>query len=325
MKSLTVIARILVASLLASFAGLAAAQQTYPSKTIRFISPNPPGGGTSSLGRLVGLKMTEHWGQQVILDNRPGGNGFIGGEALAKSPPDGHTLMVISNTHVITPSLFPAPYDPINDFAPVATLASAEELLVLHPSVPANNLKEFIAYAKSRPGELNYGTSGAGAITRLAGALFDIMTGTKMQNIAYKGTGQALTDLLGGQVQLAYTNTITVTPHIKSGKLKAIAITGEKRSASLPQVPTFIESGLQGFDPKAWYGVVAPAGTPKPVVDKLSTEIARILAMPDIKERLEGEGADPFISTPEQFAALLKAEMAKFAQIIKTANIKPDQ
>lgn len=325
MKFPTAVARTLVACMLVSLVGVAVAQQAYPSKPIRLISPNPPGGGTSSLGRLVGLKLTEHWGQQVILDNRPGGNGFIGGEALAKSPPDGHTLMVMTSTHIITPSLFPAPYDPINDFAPVATLAVTEELLVLHPSVPANNLKEFIAYAKSKPGELNYGSSGAGAVTRLAGALFDIMTGTKMQNIAYKGTGQALTDLLGGQVQLTFTNTISVTPHIKSGKLKAIAITGERRSSVLPQVPTFTEAGLTGFDPKAWYGILAPARTPKGIVDKLSTEIARILAMPDIADRLSGEGADPFISTPEQFAALMRTDMAKFAQIIKTANIKPDQ
>jgi tripartite-type tricarboxylate transporter receptor subunit TctC len=317
--------RLLAAGILMASAVCATAQQAYPNKPIRFISPNPPGGGTSIIGRLVGQKFTDSWGQQVILENRPGGNGFIGGEALAKSPPDGHTLMVITSTFVITPALYPPPYDPIRDFAAVATLTNSELLLLVHPSVPANNLREFIALAKAKPGQLNYGSSGSGAITRLAGAFFDMMTGTRMQNISYKGTGQAMTDLLGGQVQLSFSVPPPAIPHVQAGKLRAIAVSGESRLSSLPQVPTFTEAGLSGFDVSSWYGLVAPAGTPKAVIDKLSAEIAKILVMPDIKEKIDAQGQDPFISTPERFAEIMKRDLAKYAKIIKDANIKTDE
>jgi len=318
------ISRLLTAGMFIVLSSPAVAQQAYPSKSIRFISPNPPGGGTTIMGRLVGQKLTESWGQQVILDNRPGGNGFIAGEILAKSPPDGHTIMVITTTHIITPLLYPPPYDAIKDFTAIASLAKTELVMVVHPSVPVANLREFIAFAKSKPGQLNYGSSGAGSNTRLAGALFDMLTGTSMQHISYKGTGQAMTDLLGGQIQLFFILPAAVIPHVAAGKLKAIAVSGDSRVAALPQVPTFTEAGLRGFEGRFWYGVLAPAGIPKAILDKLSTEISKILSMPDITAKITSQGLDPLISTPEHFSAMLKADTASFSKIIKAANIKAD-
>jgi len=322
MKTFTTIARLLSAGALIAVAGAAVAQQSYPSKPIRFIIPFPAGGPTEPLVRLVAQKLTESWGQPAIVEFRPGGNTIIGTEAVAKSPPDGYTIMQMSITHVVLPLLFPTPYDGIKDFAPVATLASTEYLLVLHPSVPANTLQEFIALAKSRPGQLNHSAAGNGTITHLGSELFISMAGVKIQNIPYKGAGPALTDLLGGQVQLSFQNPTSSIPHIKTGRLKAIAITGETRSSLLPQVPTFTEAGLPGFELTLWFGVLAPAGIPTPVVDKLAAEIAKILVMPDVKEKLLSQGLDPLISTPEQFAARMRADTAKYARIIKASNIK---
>ena len=323
MKSSAAVARILTVGMLIGFAGSAAAQQVYPNKPIRFIVPFPPGGSTSIVARLVGQKLTESWGQQVIVDNRAGGNTIIGTEALLKSRPDGYTIMIVVMTHVVIPNLLPnSPYDPTKDFAAVATLAGSELVLVLHPSVPANNLQEFIALAKSKPGQLNYASTGRGGPNHLAAELFNVMAGVKMQHIPYKGGGPALTELIGGQVQLTFNVPLNLIPHIKAGKLKALAISGETRLPALPQVPTFTEAGLPGFDVNLWQGVVTLAGTPKEIIGRLSTEITKILAMPDIKEKLVSQGMGPLISTPDQFAALMKADMARFAKIIKTANIK---
>jgi len=322
-KCSVTVARILVIAMLTALHGLANAQEAYPSKPIRFIIPFTPGGSTSVLARLIGQKLSESWGQQVIVDNRPGGNTIIGSEALVKSAPDGYTILQVTPFHVTNPHLFPKlPYDPIKDFAPVATLVVSEFVLVLNPGVPANDLRELIALAKSKPGQLNYASTGNGGATHLASEFFNIMAGVKVQHIPYKGTVPALTDVIGGQVQMLFAIPIIAIPHINSGKLKAIAISGEKRWSAIAQVPTFTEAGLPNFDVKAWYGVLAPAETPKEIVNKLSAEIARILALPDIKEKLLGQGMDPFVSTPEQFAALIKADLAKYARIIKAANIK---
>ena len=322
MEYFAAVARILAASVLIAFAGSLAAQQPYPNKPIRLITPYPPGGSTSVLARLVGQKLTEAWGQQVLVDNRGGGNTIIGTEALVRSAPDGYTLILTTSTHVIVPQLVSTPYDPIKDFAPIATLDSSEFVLVLHPSVPANNLQEFIALAKSKPGQLNYATSASGSIGHLGIELFSIMTGVRMQHIPYKGAGPALTELIGGQVQLFFAVPTNVVPHIKSGRLKGIAVTGATRLSAVPQVPTFTEAGLPGLSVDNWQGMLAPVGTPKEIIDKLSTEIAKILTMPDTKERLDSQGVEPFISTPEHFAALLKADMAKWGKVIKTANIR---
>jgi tripartite-type tricarboxylate transporter receptor subunit TctC len=304
-------------------AGFAAAQQHYPRKPIRLIVPYPPGGSTDPLARLVGLKLTESWGQPVIVDNRPGGNTIIGTEAAAKSVPDGHTILLFSTTQAVLPSLNPKlPYDITKDFAGVAALSSSPNVLVVHPSVPANNLREFIALAKANPGQLNYGTSGTGGAVHLATELFNITAGTKMHHIPYKGSGPVVTDLIGGQIQLSFQTPIAVIPHIRSGKLRAIAVAGEARLSALPQVPTFAEGGLPSYDYKAWFGILAPAGTPSEVIDKISTETAKIVSTPDTREKLRNQGMEPFILTPDQVSALVRADVAKYARIVKTANIR---
>ncbi|MFH1602805.1 MAG: tripartite tricarboxylate transporter substrate binding protein [Pseudomonadota bacterium] len=316
------VARALSAGVLMIVAAAGVAQQAYPNKPIRLITPYPPGGTTSHLARIVGEKITANWGQQVLVENRGGGNTIIGVEAAARSAPDGYTLLLVVQTHVIVPNLMPTPYDPIKDFAPIGTVSKTELTLVLHPSVPANNLQEFIALAKARPGELNYASSGGGTTTHLAAAMFEYRNGVKMQHIPYKGGGPAMTDLLGGQVQAYFQSPLVVMPFVKAGRIKGIAISGDARFPGMPQVPTFSEAGLPGFDLRIWYGILAPAGTPKEIVDKLSAELTRILAMPDVKEKLENQGMAPFISTSTQFGALMAADLARFGQIIKAANIK---
>jgi len=323
MKGCNAVVRVLTLAVLLGIAGSAAAQQAYPNKPIRFITPYPPGGSTTVLARLVGQKLTESWGQQVIVDNRGGGNTIIGTEALVKSPPDGYTIFLASPLLVMLPHLYRTlPYDTLRDVAPVATIANTELILVLNPSVPANNLQELIALAKSKPGELNYASSSSGGPTHVAGEMFNIMAGVKTQHVPYKGGGPALTDLLGGQVQMYFNTPVSFISHIKSGKLKAIAISGETRSPALPQVPTFTQAGLPGFDVGYWQGILVPAGTPRAIIDKLSAEVVRIVALPDIKEKLDSQGFAPFVSNADQFAALLKSDMAKYAKVIKAANIK---
>ena len=304
-------------------AATASAQQAYPSKPIRFIVPFPPGGSTDPTARMIAQKLTEKWGQPVIVDNRPGGNTVIGTEAVAKAASDGYTILLATTPFVTSPSLLPfLPYDPIKDFDAVATIAKNRHVLVLNPSVAANTLQEFMALAKSKPGQFNYASTGVGGTTHLAGELFNIMAGTKLQHIPYKGSGPALSDLIGGQVQLSFQIPISAIPHVLGGKLKALAITGESRLALLPQVPTFAEAGLPGYDISGWYWIVAPARTPKVIIDKMSGEIAAILAMPDVQENLARQGIEPLVSTPDQFAALIRSEIARYAKIIKTANIK---
>ncbi len=305
--------------------GTAGAQPAYPSKPIRIIVPNPPGGGVDLMGRIVGQRLSEIWGQQVIVDNRPGGHGFIGGQALANAAPDGYTMMGMSSTHIITPLLYPAPYDPIKDFAAISMIAQGRLLLVVHPSLPARTLKEVIALAKAKPGELNYGSSGAGSTTRLSGAYFGMMTGTRMQNISYKGSGQVVNDLAGGHIQLAFAVPAAIIPYVVSGKLRAIAVSGDTRLHALPQVPTFTQAGLPGFDIQGWFGFLAPAGTPRAIIERVSTEIAKTVTLPKIRETIIAQGAEPYTNTPEEFAAMMRADTATFAKIIKTANIKADE
>jgi tripartite-type tricarboxylate transporter receptor subunit TctC len=313
------------AGLLLGLASAASAQQAYPSKPIRIISPYPAGGTTDIMARLVGPKLTETWGQQIIVENRPGGNTVIGTEAMVKAPADGYTLLSILSSHVIVPNLAPTPYDVIKDFAAVATVANTQLVLVIHPSLPARNLREFIAFAKSKPGQLNYGSGGSGTVTHLAGEFFNMQAGVKTQHIPYKGSIPALTDTVGGQIHMYYSPPIVAIGHIKSGRLIALASTGDTRLAALPTVPTAGEAGLKGFALNVWYGFLAQAGTPKPVIDKLSAEITKVLSMPDIREKLSSQGMDPFISTPDQFSALIKTDHSKYARIIKNANIKLEQ
>jgi tripartite-type tricarboxylate transporter receptor subunit TctC len=255
------------------------------------------------------------------VDNRGGGNTIIGSEALVHSTPDGHTILLVTSTHVINPSLLATPYDAIRDFAPVATLVATETLMVVNPSMPAT-LQEFIALAKSRPGQLNFGSSGSGTTNHLACERFATMAGIRMQHIPYKGAGPAVTDLTGGRIQMFMNNAVPLIPFVKSGRIRAIAVSGRNRLRGLPEVPTFAQAGMPDYEARSWQGILAPAGTPKPVIEKLSREIAAILGAPEFGENLLSMGAEPLISTPEQFAALIKTDLAKYARIIKQANIK---
>ena len=317
--------KILAAGALAAFGSAALSQQAYPSKVIRLIVPYPPGGGTSIVAHLLSQRLNESWGQSVIVDNRPGGGGIIGSAAMLQAPSDGHTLLLASSTHVINPLLLPVPYDAIKDFAPVTSLYSSELALVVNPLLPVNNLKDFIALAKSQPGKLNYGVVSVGGTTHLAGELLNVMTGIKTQHIAYKGAGPAMQDLLGGRVQFSFVAPVAALTHLKSGQLKALAVSGQARLPAMPQVPTFAESGLPDFNARVWFGILARAGTPKELIDRISTEIARIMALPEMNEKLTSQGLEPFVAGPEQFAAVLKSDMARYASLVKTANIKLEQ
>jgi len=302
----------------------ALAQTPYPTKAIRLIVPFPPGGSTTIVARLMGQKLTDSWGQQVVVDNRGGGNTIIGSEAVVKAAPDGYTLLHVTSTHVINPSLLKTPYDAVKDFAPVATMVGTEVLMVINPQVPANNLQEFIAHAKVKPGQLNFASSGSGTTNHLAIEMFSQLAGVKMQHIPHKGAGPAVTDLIGGQVQLFMNNALPLTPFVKAGRIRALAVSGDTRLVSLPDVPTFAQAGLPGFEGRSWQGIMAPAKTPKPIIDKLSAEVGRILRLPEVRDNLITMGADPLISTPQQFADLIKTELVRYAKLIKDAKIRLD-
>jgi tripartite-type tricarboxylate transporter receptor subunit TctC len=317
--------RAAVFSALIAIATSAVGQQPYPGKPVRLIVPYAAGSSLDVQARLYAPKLAEGLGQQVFVDNRGGGNTVIGSEALIRSAPDGQTIILVAATHVIVPSLLTkVPYDPIKDFAPVANLTRNELALVLHPSVPAKTLKEFIALAKARPGRLNFGSPGTGTATHLSIELFNITAGIKMQHVPYNGAGPLTIDLLGGHIDSSLQAPITIIQHINSGKMRALGITGTSRLPALPQVPTFAEGGLPGYAVKLWFGVLAPAGTPKPIIDRLHGEFSKFMLLPDFREKLAGQGVDPYLLNPEQFAALIKADFEMWAKVIKTANIKAD-
>jgi len=323
MKSIIAIAYALLASVPFVVSGTAGAQQHYPSRPIRLISPYAPGGGNDTMARLIGQALTESLGQQVIVDNRPGANTMIGTDIVAKSRPDGHTFLFSGiSTFLINALLLKTPYDSMKDFAPIAPLAVAETILVANPSVPATNLRELIALAKARPGELNYATSSAGGAAHLAGELFKMMAGVNIQHIPYKGTSQALTDVMGGQIELSLQSAVSTIPHIRNGRLRGIAVSGDKRYRALPQVPTFAEAGLPGLQARVIYGILGPAHIPAGIVEKLSGEIARIQRTPAFQENLFKQGVEPFILSTDQFGALMRSEFATFDKVIKIAHIK---
>ncbi len=310
------------AALLAiSLADTASAQQ-YPARTVRVVTPYAPGGSTDILARLLSARLTDTWKQQVVVDNRPGGNTIIGSEHVARSPADGYTLMLQTSGHVINPSLLKTPYDAIRDFTGVGTVAVGEFLLVTHPSVAANSVQEFIALARSKPGQINYASSGAGSSTHMASEYFNIVGNVQLSHVHYKGGGPALNDLLGGQVQVTISVPLAFVSHVRGGKLKALAVTGANRMSALPQVPTFAEAGLPAYDASNWYGIFAPTGLPRPIVERWSSELARILSLQDVRDSLISQGMDPLIRTPEQFTEMMKTDLAKYARIIKTAGIK---
>jgi len=317
---------VLSAGVLASAAGGAFAQSTYPVKSIRLIVPFPAGGPTDVIARAVGQKLTESLGQSVVIDNRGGGGGNIGSDIVAKAAPDGYTLVMgIVGTHAINASLYSKmPYDTVKDFAPVTLAGAATIVLVAHPSVQAKSVKELIALGKSRPGKINWASPGSGTPHHLAGELFKTMTGIDMVHIPYKGAAPAVIDLLGGQVSLAFVSLPAALPHIKAGRLTALGISAPQRSAVAPEVPTIAESALAGYELENWYGVLAPAGTPREIVNQLNREIVKALQMPEMKERLNSQGFEIRTSTPEQFAAYIKSEIVKWAKIVKDSGAKVD-
>jgi tripartite-type tricarboxylate transporter receptor subunit TctC len=320
MKSLVFTARMAVTGM-AVWASLAAAQQNYPNKSITIILPYAPGGATSSLGYLIRQKLTEGWGQPVIMQHRPGGSATIGAAIAAKSPADGYTYVIVTATHVISALLMKVPYDPIKDFAPVSPVSVIETVVVAHPSLPVKNLKELIALAKARPGQLNYATASFGSSSHLAAELLGMRMGIKLQNISYKGGSPATSDVLGGQVELMFANPVNVTHHVQAGKLVGIVISGKQRTPALPHVPTFEESGVTNFDIGSWMGVLSPAGTPSSIVHKMAGELARIMAMPDIKAKVVALGSDTLVESPEAFEVRMKADQVKYADVIKQRNI----
>ena len=301
-----------------------ATAQTYPTKPVRFVVPYPPGGATDILARMIGGKLSNSLGQQFLVDNRPGAGQKIGTGMVAKSAPDGHTILLVSVTHSINPALDAnLPYDSLKDFAPITLAASSPNVVVVHPSVPVKSVKQLIALAKSRPGELNMATSGNGSGGHLAGALFQSMTGVKMTTVPYKGGGPAYVDLIGGQVQVMFTSPNPTLSYAKAGKLRALAMTGAKRSPAAPELPTIAEAaGLPAYEASLWYGIVAPAGTPGPIVQLLHREMTKALATPDVREPLAARGVEVIGSTPEEFVKHIRSETEKWAKVIKEANIR---
>ena len=300
--------------------------QPYPNRPLRIVVPFPPGGGTDIGTRIVAQKLQEAWGQAVIVENKPGAAGIVGTELTAKSAPDGYTFMMGNiGTHAINVSLYKKlAYDPVRDFAPVSMVADLPLLLLVHPSVPANSVKELIALAKSQPGKLNFSSSGAGGSMHVAAELFKGMAGVDMVHIPYKGGAPAVADLLSGQVALSFSTVLETIQHVKAGKVRALAVTNDHRSIALPDLPTIAEAGLPGYQSISWLALFAPAGTPKEIVNKVSAESVRILKLPDVKERLLAQGAEPIGSTPEQLAATLAADIAKYAKVIRESGYKPE-
>ncbi len=300
--------------------------QTYPTRAITLIVPFPAGGTTDILGRFVGQALSAAWNQPVVVENRGGAGGNIGAAAVAKAAPDGYTLLVGTvGTHAINASLYTKmPYDTLKDFAPVTQIASVPNMLVVTPSLPVGSVTELIAYAKANPGKLNMASSGNGTSIHLSGELFKVMTGVDMVHVPYKGSAPALNDLMGGQVQLMFDNMPSALPQVKGGTLKALAVTTATRSPAMPDLPTVAEAGVPGFEASSWFGVFAPAGTPKEIVAKLQTEIARILKSPEMTERLAQQGAVAVGNTPDEFGAYVQSELVKWAGVVKASGARVD-
>jgi tripartite-type tricarboxylate transporter receptor subunit TctC len=322
--------RPLCAAVLAACIGLSTAAwaqgtEAYPSKPIRFILPFPPGGGTDILGRLLSERMAAGLGQPVVIENRGGAGGNLGAEAAAKSAADGYTMVLVAPSLTISPSLYSKlNYDPVRDFAPVSLVATVPNVMITHPSVPARTLSEFIALAKRKPGAMNFGSGGSGTSNHLAGELFNIVAGVKLVHVPYKGVNLAMNDVLSGQLQLVVIGIPAAAPHIKAGRLRALAVIDSKRAAALPEVPTAAEAGLPNFEVTTWYGVLVPAGTPRAIVTRLNAEIVKIMHTPDMKERLAAMATEPVTSTPEGFAELIRREIAKWGKVVREAGLKAD-
>jgi tripartite-type tricarboxylate transporter receptor subunit TctC len=320
------VVRLVALTLLGGSSFAQIALMSYPTKPVRLVVPFTPGGSSDILARAIGVELNKSWGQPVVIDNVPGAGGSIGADKVAKAPADGYTLLMGHiGTLAVNPSLYPnLPYDPVKNFAPVAWVAQVPNVLVVHPSVKATNLKEFVALVKTKPGQLNYGSGGNGSAANLVTEYFKMQTGTAILHIPYRGTAPAVGDLLGGQIQMLFTGAPAVIGQVKSGQLRALAVSSHKRLEALPDLPTVAESGYKDFEADQWYGVVAPAGTPKDIINKLNTQINLALGSAELKVRLTNEGAIAMQTTPEAFGAHIVREIARWKPVIRSGRVKAD-
>lgn len=310
---------------LAGIALPAQAQTAYPTRAVRLIVPSSPGGGTDISARILAPQLTQFLGQQVIVENRPGAGTMIGGEAVARAAPDGYTLLMGISTLAINPAMYKkVPYDALKDLAPVSQAVSLSNVLVVHPSLPPRNVKEFVAFVKTRPGQINFASAGVGTSPHLSMELLLVLAKLNMVHVPYKGSGPGVTDLVAGHVPVMMPNMLSAQPHIKTGRLRALGVTGTKRAPGAEDIPTIAEAGVAGYEAVQWYGVLAPAATPRDIITKLYAGVVRALQNPDVRQRLLNDGAEPVGSSPEEFAAYLRTETVKWAQVIKAAGIKPE-
>jgi tripartite-type tricarboxylate transporter receptor subunit TctC len=313
-----------LAFILCLWTGIASAQDVYPSKPVRFILPFPPGGPTDILGRLIGERLSMNLGQPVVTENRGGAGGNVGAEAAARSAADGYTIVLVAPSLAISPALYAKlAYDPVKDFAPISLVATVPNVIVTQPAL-ASSLSEFIAVAKEKPGALNFGSGGSGTSNHLAGELFNLVAGTKLVHVPYKGVNLAMQDVLAGSIHMVVIGVPAAGPHIKSGRLRALAVVSRERVPALPDVSTVAEAGLPNFDVTTWYGILAPAGTPRPIIQRLNGELVRIMGSVEVKEKLAGLGTEPRTSTPEQFGAYIRQEIAKWADVIRKAGLRAE-
>jgi tripartite-type tricarboxylate transporter receptor subunit TctC len=309
----------------AALAGADAVAQAYPTKSVRIVVPYAPGGNTDFTARVIATKLTDVFGQQVVVENRAGGATNIGSDLVAKAPADGYTLLMGGASNAINMSLYQKlPYDTLRDFAPVSLCVKGANVLAVHPSLPVKTLKELIALARTQPGKLNYASSGLGSSNQMAGELFKLMAGVNIVHVPYKGNSPALTDTIGGQVEMIFSGVPLLVPHIQAGRIRAIAIGSLKRFAAIPNVPTMDESGLKGYEATTWFGLMAPIKTPREIVTRLNTEVGKILAGADVRERFVNEGVDPIGGTTEQFGAFIREEINKYAKVVKAASLKAE-
>ena len=315
----------IAAGIFTSGAALAQSAPAYPVKPVRVIVPFAPGGGTDVTSRAVSQKLTERLGATFVVDNRAGANGIIGVETAAKAAPDGYTLVAISNSHTVNVSIYKkVPYDLVRDLAPIVEFTTQPFSLVINPSLPPKSIKELIAYARANPGKLNYGSSGTGGISHLSGAMFGSIAGVEINHVPYKGGTPAMIDVISGQIHMLFSTLLQANPHIKSGKLRVLAVTTPKRNSLAPELPTMQEAGVPGYDVSQWFGLTAPAKTPKPIVTRLNAEIVKILHEPDMKARIAADGADPVGGTPEEFGAHIKRDIAKWAKVVKQIGLQAE-
>ena len=311
-------------AVLAAIAALPAAAQTYPTRPIRLVVPSSPGGGTDITGRIVANKLSEQLGQPVVVDNRAGAGTIIGIEIAAKAPPDGYTLLMGLSTLAINPSMYAKlPYDALRDLAPISLAVLSPNILTVHPSVPAKTVKEFIALAKAKPGTITFGSAGQATSPHLSGELLKVLAKIDIVHVPFKGSGQSVISSISGEIAANFPSVPTAIPYIKAGKLRGLGVTMAKRTAALPDVPSIAEAGVPGYEATQWFGMLAPAGTPRPIIDRLNQEMVKLLKSPDVRDRLIADGADPAPTTPEEFGAYIKSETEKWTKVIKAAGIKP--